>query len=336
MKKADLKKVATELNKVLELDEEDQIDVSMNPKELEKELRKCVSGSDEAELDIYADDEFSDEVWNLLAELGNEAAIAKVSGEEEEEQEDEEEKTEDEEDEEEEESGEYSEEEIFSMKKSDLTDLIEEEGLDIDPSEYKKLGDLKKVVWDALQEEEEGEEEEEEGEEEEEEEETPQVKSADEVLWDEISSMKKKELEKLIKDNDLNIDPGEYKKISELKKAVFEGMTEEEEEEEEKPAPKKRTKTEKKAEKKETNRTKKTKKGPGVIDSILEFIKKSSKKGITKEEILEKLTERFPDRPAKGMAHTINAQIGGKQSPCRLERTKDVQLKVKNGKYSIK
>ena len=342
MKKADLKKVAEALNKVLELDEEDQIDTDLKPKELEKELKKCVGG-ESPELDIYEEDEFSEEAWELLAELGNETAMKRQEeaedeeAEEEDEDEDndeegevEEEKgTEEEEEEEKEEETEgYTWEEINTMKKKDLVKIIKEDDLDIDPNKYPKLKDLKEAVFEEVG----VEEDEDEAEEEETEEE--------QISWDDIDAMKKKELKEYIEDNELEVDPDDYKKIADLKKAVWAEVSGEEieEEEPEEPEPPKKTKKkeEKKPEKKEKKESKKTENKPGVIDSILEFIKKSSKKGITKEEILEKLIERFPDRPAKGMAHTINAQIGGKQSPCRLERTKDVQLKVKNGKYSIK
>lgn len=76
--------------------------------------------------------------------------------------------------------------------------------------------------------------------------------------------------------------------------------------------------------------------GPGVIASILEFITKSGKKGITKEEIGEKLTARFPERESVAMMKTINAQIGGKKSPTRMEREKAVEFAIKNDKYGIK
>jgi hypothetical protein len=51
---------------------------------------------------------------------------------------------------------------------------------------------------------------------------------------------------------------------------------------------------------------------PGVIASIREFLKASGKKGITKEEILTKLTDRFPDRAADSMKATINVQLPGR------------------------
>jgi len=80
---------------------------------------------------------------------------------------------------------------------------------------------------------------------------------------------------------------------------------------------------------------KKAQSGPGVIASILEFIQES-KEGISKVQIAEKLAERFPDRDANSMAKTINAQIGGKKSPRRMEKEKGVVFNIDEDLYSIK
>jgi len=72
---------------------------------------------------------------------------------------------------------------------------------------------------------------------------------------------------------------------------------------------------------------------PGVIQSILETIRE--KGPVTKEQILEELTRRFPDRNTKSMRSTIQVQIGGKKRPLRLEREKGVTLLVEDGKYSL-
>jgi len=80
---------------------------------------------------------------------------------------------------------------------------------------------------------------------------------------------------------------------------------------------------------------KKAQSGPGVIASILEFIQES-KEGISKVQIAEKLAERFPDRDAKSMMKTVNAQIGGKKSPCRMEKEKGVVFNIDEDLYSIK
>lgn len=75
-------------------------------------------------------------------------------------------------------------------------------------------------------------------------------------------------------------------------------------------------------------------KGPGVLASILEFIQKGP---ITKEKILKQLEKRFPDRESEAMAKTINAQIGGKKSPCRMEKERKVKFVISDkGAYSIK
>ena len=80
---------------------------------------------------------------------------------------------------------------------------------------------------------------------------------------------------------------------------------------------------------------KKAQSGPGVIASILEFIQES-KEGISKVQIAEKLAERFPDRDANSMAKTVNAQIGGKKSPRRMEKEKGVVFNIDEDLYSIK
>lgn len=67
-----------------------------------------------------------------------------------------------------------------------------------------------------------------------------------------------------------------------------------------------------------------TEKGPGVISSILEFIKEAPYNRI---EILAKLKTRFPDRDEESMSKTLKIQIEGK-SPTRLEKEKNVKLTV--------
>ena len=86
-----------------------------------------------------------------------------------------------------------------------------------------------------------------------------------------------------------------------------------------------RQKAEKKAKKDEP-------KGPGVIASILEFVTKAGKKGISKESILTKLTTRFPERVSEGMSKTINVQL-----PVRMSRERKVKIvKLDNGKFQLK
>ena len=73
------------------------------------------------------------------------------------------------------------------------------------------------------------------------------------------------------------------------------------------------------------------KKTPGVIASIVEFLQKaSSKKPITKEDIVAKLTDRFPDRDPESMAKTVNVQI-----PTRLMSDKDIVVEKNEKGYWI-
>lgn len=90
---------------------------------------------------------------------------------------------------------------------------------------------------------------------------------------------------------------------------------------------------EKKDKKKTTKAKDVGKKGPGVIASILDLIKKNGP--VTRETILDEMTERFPERDPKAMNKTIQAQIGGKKSPTRMEKEKDVEFVIKDGKYSL-
>jgi len=100
-----------------------------------------------------------------------------------------------------------------------------------------------------------------------------------------------------------------------------------------KPAAKKEPAKKKSAAKKEPAK-KKESKGPGVIASILEFIKSGP---ITKEKILTKLEKRFPDRDTVGMEKTIKAQISGKKRPLRMEKQKKVKFVISDKEaYTIK
>jgi hypothetical protein len=74
------------------------------------------------------------------------------------------------------------------------------------------------------------------------------------------------------------------------------------------------------------------KKGPGVIESILEFVTKAGEKGITKTAILKKLELRFPDRASEGMSKTINVQL-----PKRMSRERKIKIvKLEGGKFQLK
>ena len=70
-------------------------------------------------------------------------------------------------------------------------------------------------------------------------------------------------------------------------------------------------------------------KGKGVIAMIAELIKGSGKKGISKEQILEKLVQEFPERSAGSMKSTINVQLPGRMSKERFPITK-----LENGNFT--
>jgi hypothetical protein len=54
-------------------------------------------------------------------------------------------------------------------------------------------------------------------------------------------------------------------------------------------------------------------KGPGVIATLLDDLRKATKdKPLTKEALLERLTKKFPDREPDSMKKTINCQVPGR------------------------
>jgi hypothetical protein len=72
-------------------------------------------------------------------------------------------------------------------------------------------------------------------------------------------------------------------------------------------------------------------KGPGVIATIFTLVNQSGKKGISKQEILDKLVELFPDRALEGMSKTIAVQLPG-----RMSKEKKVNIvKLETGAYVI-
>lgn len=78
-------------------------------------------------------------------------------------------------------------------------------------------------------------------------------------------------------------------------------------------------------EKKKTTQMKKV----GVITTIVECVENAdSKKGISKEEILEVLKKNFPDRDVKSMKNTINVQV-----PNRIFKEKFPVKKLETGNY---
>lgn len=67
--------------------------------------------------------------------------------------------------------------------------------------------------------------------------------------------------------------------------------------------------------------------GPGVIGSIHEFLTGAGKKGISEDQILAKLSERFPDRDPVAMKKTIRAQLPG-----RMAKEKGLKIETKTEK----
>jgi hypothetical protein len=77
---------------------------------------------------------------------------------------------------------------------------------------------------------------------------------------------------------------------------------------------------------------KKEPKGPGVIETIFEAIKKSGEKGISKKALLAKLEAKFPERATEGMSKTIAVQL-----PKRMSRERKVKIeKLANGNFALK
>lgn len=119
-------------------------------------------------------------------------------------------------------------------------------------------------------------------------------------------------------------DPEQEKKIAEASKKVTEL---------EKAYAEAKTKlSEAKSElRKLTGKKAKGDKGPGVISTIFTLIQKAPKKGVSKDEIYEKLVELFPDRAGEGMKKTINVQIPG-----RMSKEKKVNIvKLETGNFVI-
>jgi len=62
--------------------------------------------------------------------------------------------------------------------------------------------------------------------------------------------------------------------------------------------------------------------GPGIIGSIVEFVKKATpEKPITKKEIVAKLAKRFPEKDPEGMEKTVNVQV-----PNRIKKEKGINI----------
>lgn len=71
--------------------------------------------------------------------------------------------------------------------------------------------------------------------------------------------------------------------------------------------------------------------GVGVIGSIVEFLKAgSAKKPVSKTELVEKLSARFPDRSPESMKATVNVQL-----PNRLRVDKELDVQKNDNGYWI-
>lgn len=120
------------------------------------------------------------------------------------------------------------------------------------------------------------------------------------------------------------LDPEKEKAINEAHKAVVEA---------EKTFAEAKTKlAEAKANlKKLTGGKSKEEKGPGVISTIFSLVKDSGKTGISKQAILDKLIEMFPDRAQEGMEKTIGVQLPGRMSKERKVKI----VKLESGAFTI-
>jgi len=99
------------------------------------------------------------------------------------------------------------------------------------------------------------------------------------------------------------------------------------EEEEKKVKEVKKEADKKKIEKKEK---KKQNKNPGVIATIVTILSET-KKGVTIDEIVARLTKAFPERNPEGMKKTVKVQIGG-----RIKKEKGLNVSKDDDKYTIK
>jgi hypothetical protein len=108
-----------------------------------------------------------------------------------------------------------TEDEIREMDKKSLLAFIKENGIDVDPKEFKKVADLAEAVIEALSDG--GEEVTDDGE--------GADDSGEETTEDDIREMDRETLIDFIKENDLGVNPKEYKKTSDLADAVIEQIS---------------------------------------------------------------------------------------------------------------
>ncbi len=131
-----------------------------------------------------------------------------------------------------------------------------------------------------------------------------------------------------------NEDEDESKKNKKDKKGKKDKKVKEEPAIEETPVKEKKlSKKEKKAAKKAAAEKKEKpapkKKGPGIIATIVACVEgASTKKGVSKAEILKVLTKAFPEKEPSSMKSTINVQV-----PNRITKEKFEVGKTKDGGY---
>lgn len=85
--------------------------------------------------------------------------------------------------------------------------------------------------------------------------------------------------------------------------------------------------------KEEPSKKPKATKKVGVIRSILNILEEAEGE-LEFDEILDTMSELFPERDPASMRKTLQVQIGSKNRPCRLEREKEVviQFEKRDGK----
>ena len=70
----------------------------------------------------------------------------------------------------------------------------------------------------------------------------------------------------------------------------------------------------------------------GVIGTIASLITEAGEAGISKDEIVEALAAKFPEKDPESMRSTVNIQV-----PSRLRDTRDMVVeRMENGKYRVK
>ena len=279
MTKKELQLVAKSLNEVLELEGDDVIDVKS--KKLEQELKACLAG-DDPELDIYSEDEFTDEVWGLLAKLGNNIAIDKMKEDDEEEEEEkpkkkgktsskkveeeEEEDDDDSSDDEEEEDDDSSDDEEEEDDDDSSDDEEEEEEEKPKKPAPKKKG---KKVEEEKEDDDDDDDDDDSSDEEEDDDDSSDDEEEEEIeipSEKELKKMKPKQLRELAEQ--LGIEDADDLDKAELIEAILEADEEEEEEEK----PKKKTKKEEKPKAKEKEKEKKPKRAMSVVAELVSIL----------------------------------------------------------------